>query len=95
MFDTGELLVILLVAFLVFGPKKLPELARTLGQWVAELRKGMHNATVEMKDEFGEIDKKYGDDKGKLAPHEEKPEGKSVGKESGPPETHEKDELGK
>jgi sec-independent protein translocase protein TatA len=90
MFDTGELLVILLVAFLVFGPKKLPELARTLGQWVAELRKGMHNATVEMKSEFDEIDKKYGDDKGKLAPHEEKLEGKSVGKESGPPETHEK-----
>jgi TatA/E family protein of Tat protein translocase len=84
MFDTGELLVILLVAFLVFGPKRLPELARTLGKWMAEIRKGMHNATVDMESEFREIDKKYGDDSGKLAPQGEKPEEKPVEKESGP-----------
>jgi Tat protein translocase TatB subunit len=84
MFDTGELLVILLVAFLVFGPKRLPELARTLGKWVVEIRKGMHNATVQMESEFQELDKKYGDGSGKLAPREERPEEKPVEKESGP-----------
>ncbi len=58
MFDTGELLVIAVVAFLVFGPKRLPELARTFGKIVYEIREGMRNATVEIKKEFEEIDKK-------------------------------------
>jgi sec-independent protein translocase protein TatB len=34
-----ELLVILVVALLVFGPKQLPELARSLGRGLAEFRR--------------------------------------------------------
>lgn len=34
-----ELLVILVVALLIFGPNKLPELARSLGRGVAEFRR--------------------------------------------------------
>ncbi len=64
MFDSGELLLIALVAFLVFGPKRLPELARTLGKFIYEIREGMRNATVEMKKEFEQIEKK---DEGKSA----------------------------
>jgi sec-independent protein translocase protein TatA len=86
MINSGELLVILLVAFLIFGPKRLPELARTIGKFVVEIRKGMHNATVQMHDEFEEIDKKYGDDAGKLAPQQEKP----AEKESASGETEKK-----
>ena len=45
MFDLGaqELIVIFLVAFLVFGPKRLPELGRTLGKGIRELKAAMRN----------------------------------------------------
>ena len=41
MFDLGftEMAVILVVALLVFGPHKLPELARNLGKSLAEFRR--------------------------------------------------------
>lgn len=34
-----EIVVILLIALLVFGPKKLPEIGRTLGKTISELRR--------------------------------------------------------
>lgn len=41
MFGIGitEIIIILVVALLVVGPKKLPELAKTLGKTMAEFRK--------------------------------------------------------
>jgi TatA/E family protein of Tat protein translocase len=41
MFGIGaqELAIILVVALLVFGPKRLPDLARTLGRGLAEFRR--------------------------------------------------------
>lgn len=35
-----ELLIILLIVLLIFGARKLPELARSLGQSARELRRG-------------------------------------------------------
>lgn len=39
----GELLLILGVAILFFGPKKIPELAKGLGQSFNEFKKGMND----------------------------------------------------
>jgi Tat protein translocase TatB subunit len=48
MFGIGmqELLVIFVIALLVLGPKRLPEIARALGRGVREFRK----ATAEIKE---------------------------------------------
>jgi len=53
MFGIGmtELLVILAIALIVIGPKKLPELARSLGKGLAEFRR----ASTEMRREFLEV----------------------------------------
>lgn len=42
---TPELIVILLIILLLVGGRKLPELARSVGQSVQELRKGMSDDT--------------------------------------------------
>tara|TARA_B100000029_G_scaffold509984_1_gene600440 strand:- start:2612 stop:2797 length:186 start_codon:yes stop_codon:yes gene_type:complete len=43
----GEIAIIILVVIILFGGKKLPELARGLGQGIKEFKK----ATREIKDE--------------------------------------------
>ncbi len=43
-----ELLIILLVVLLIFGPRRLPDMAKGLGQSVREFRKGVKD----MKDDF-------------------------------------------
>ncbi|EYB66843.1 twin arginine-targeting protein translocase [Deinococcus phoenicis] len=50
----GELLVILLIALLVFGPKKLPELGKSLGAGIREFRKGTQGLKEELEGSFRE-----------------------------------------
>jgi len=76
MFDIGfqELVIIFLVALLVFGPKKLPEVGRTFGKWIMEIRKGIHNAKIQMDNEFDDAYKKEVDDIMKTLPGNESPD---------------------
>lgn len=46
----GELLLILAIALVVFGPSKLPELAKSMGQAVSEFRKGAKNISKDLED---------------------------------------------
>jgi len=41
----AELLVVLVVALLFLGPKKLPQLARSIGEAVREFRHGSEGST--------------------------------------------------
>ncbi|GAB4412078.1 MAG: hypothetical protein OHK0032_08100 [Thermodesulfovibrionales bacterium] len=54
MFDLGiqELIVIFIVALIVFGPKRLPELGRTLGKGLSELKKAVQGVKEQMDTEF-------------------------------------------
>ncbi|MBC9784802.1 twin-arginine translocase TatA/TatE family subunit [Heliobacillus mobilis] len=56
MFNIGvpEMLLILFVALIVFGPGKLPELGRSLGKSINEFKK----ATSDVKSTLQELDTK-------------------------------------
>lgn len=59
MFGIGmpELLLILGLALIVLGPKKLPELAKALGKGLAEFRR----ATDDLKEEFRQMEREVDD----------------------------------
>lgn len=46
-FGTGELILILVVLLLLFGARKLPDLARSLGASAKEFRKGIEAGAEE------------------------------------------------
>jgi TatA/E family protein of Tat protein translocase len=51
----GELLVIVLVVFLVFGPQKMPEIARKLGRAMNQVKKASNDLTREFREETSGI----------------------------------------
>ncbi|MDE5693630.1 MAG: twin-arginine translocase TatA/TatE family subunit [Duncaniella sp.] len=50
---TGDIIIILVVVLLLFGAKRIPELARGLGRGVNSFRKGLN----EVSDQIDDIDK--------------------------------------
>lgn len=68
MFDIGlgELVVIAVVGLLVFGPDRLPEMARQAGSWVRDVQRMISSTRREMSDSLG-VDPRYlADPKGAL-----------------------------
>ncbi len=52
----SELLIIMLLVLLLFGPKRLPELARSLGKSLNELRRAAEDVKDELQmDDLDEI----------------------------------------
>ena len=47
----GEIVAIVLVTLLLFGPERLPEMARQAGRWLGRLRLTTQDALDQLKDE--------------------------------------------
>jgi sec-independent protein translocase protein TatA len=56
----GEIILIVLVILLLFGAKKIPELARGLGKGMSEFKKGLKDVEKDIKetDEDKKIEEK-------------------------------------
>ena len=51
-----EIILIVLVILVFFGAKKIPELARGLGQGIREFKKATREASEEVEEEVKKID---------------------------------------
>ena len=47
-----ELLIILVIALVIFGPKRLPELGRTIGKGLSEFRRASNDLKRSLEDEI-------------------------------------------
>ncbi len=59
-----ELLIILLVVLLIFGPRRLPDMAKGLGQSVREFRRGLKDMKEDFESEVNTDDKPRAQKKG-------------------------------
>ena len=48
-----HIVVVVIVALIVFGPRRLPEVGRWVGRTLAEVRKGTQEMTSTLRDEMG------------------------------------------
>jgi TatA/E family protein of Tat protein translocase len=75
-----EIVFILFIAFLLFGPRKLPDIARFLGKSLGELRRASNELRSNLEEEIRNLDRypesgsepapKYGHDHSEPAPEE-------------------------
>jgi TatA/E family protein of Tat protein translocase len=52
-----EIAFILFIAFLLFGPKKLPDIARMLGKGLGELRRASNELKSSLEEEIKNLDR--------------------------------------
>lgn len=57
----SELILIAVIALIIFGPKKLPEVGRALGKGLRELK----NATAGIKEEINKVSEEESKEKSK------------------------------
>ena len=67
-FGFTEIFVIFILALLLFGPKKLPELGRLIGRGLAEFRRASTDLRATIEDEVREIERAADIDNHSIAP---------------------------
>lgn len=60
--STGEIFIILMVLFMVFGPQRMPEIARKVGKAINKMKHATSELTKEFNEETGEIRKTFEDE---------------------------------
>lgn len=53
-----ELLVIMVIALLIFGPRKLPELGRSIGKGLSEFKRASNDLRRSLEDEINAEDER-------------------------------------
>ncbi len=56
-FGSGEIFIIVLAIILVFGPSKIPEIARGLGKFINEIKRASEDIKTEINREADRIDR--------------------------------------
>ena len=74
-FGVKELILVLLIVLVIFGPKKLPEIGRSFGEMLSNFRKGTQNS--ESTDDKGEAKPKSDENDTASAGETPKDSGKS------------------
>jgi TatA/E family protein of Tat protein translocase len=64
-----ELVIILVIALIIFGPRKLPELGRSLGKSIGEFRKASNELKNTLEEEIRV--EEYRDQRAKMASEQE------------------------
>ena len=54
-FHAPELIIILVIALLIFGPKKLPEMGSSIGRSIKEFQKGMKDISQPKDDDEEDV----------------------------------------
>ena len=84
-----ELIVIFVVALLVFGPKRLPELGRSLGRGLSEFRRASSElkSSIEREIQAAEVEQVLAEKPGAPKPSTEKPSADKPSAETASAET--------
>ncbi len=56
-FGAGEIMLVVLAVLLVFGPGKIPEIARNLGKFINEIKRASEDIKTEINREADRIDR--------------------------------------
>jgi sec-independent protein translocase protein TatB len=63
-----EIVFILILALILFGPRRLPEIARQMGKFMAEFRKASSDFQAQIQDEIRKLELEEADPRKHLEP---------------------------
>jgi Tat protein translocase TatB subunit len=65
---SGEIVFLMLLALILFGPRRLPEIARQVGRFMAEFRKASNSFQSQIHDEIRKLELEEADPRKHLEP---------------------------